>query len=118
MSKTIEQITDLIGEQISAVAFVCDYVEFHFNGPIIRSEAKPCIKVFGTEFAFPENGSRDALCRVIGSTVHSINLEENHFCELTTSNGCKIIIPLDTKALPGGESMHFVPKIGGPIQVW
>jgi hypothetical protein len=30
---------DLVGRGISAVAFACDGVEFHFDGPILRSRS-------------------------------------------------------------------------------
>ena len=31
----------LIGEQLSAVSFVQDYVEFHFDGPVLRALTNP-----------------------------------------------------------------------------
>jgi hypothetical protein len=120
MRKPVIEIQQLVGEQISTVAFVCDYVEFHFSGPILRSLSNPRVSVQGAEYRFPESGSRDALCRVIGSTVQALKLDENRVLELTTSNGCRITIPLDTENLRRGESeaMHFVPELNGPIQVW
>jgi len=118
MRKSITEVHDLVGEEISAVAFVRDYVEFHFDGPILRSESNPRVIVQGVEYHFPEPGSRDALCRVIDSTVRAIDLEDDRQLELTTSNDCRVIIPLDAASLRGGEAMHFVPKPGGPMQVW
>ena len=118
MRKPVTEVQGLVGEEISAVAFVCDYVEFHFSGPILRSLSHPTIAGKGTEHRFPESGSRDALCGVIGSTVRAVKLEEHRALELTTNNDCRITIPLDIENLPGGEAMHFVPELNGPIQVW
>lgn len=117
MSKDVREISDLIGEEVSAVSFVRDYVEFHFDGPILRSLSNPTALVDGVEYRFPGPGARDALCRAIGSTVRALQLEEDRDLRLTTDI-CEITIPLDEKHLRGPEAMHFVPKWNGPIQVW
>ncbi len=118
MIKNVREISDLIGEEISAVCFVRDYVEFHFDGPILRSLSNPILCHDGAEYRFPEASSRDALCKLIGKTIHHINLQENLALKITTSDNLELIISLDV--LSGGESevMHFVPQINGPIQVW
>lgn len=118
MSKDIRELSDLVGEEISAVCFVRDYVEFHFDGSILRSLSNPSVFVHGTKHRFPEAGSRDALCRVIGSAVRAVNLEEQRALKVTTTDDCEITIPLDAKNLRGPEAMHFVPQLNGPIQVW
>ena len=117
MNRKIEEISDLVGEEISTVAFVRDYVEFHFDGPILRSIANPFVSVDGKEYRFPNSGSRDALCQMIGSTVQAVRVEKDHICELTTSNNCRITIPLDVANLRGGEAMHFISE-ADDIQVW
>ncbi|WP_218080305.1 hypothetical protein [Anthocerotibacter panamensis] len=118
MSKDIRELSDLVGEEISAVCFVRDYVEFHFDGSIVRSLSNPSVFVDGRQHRFPEPSSRDALCRVIGSTVRAVNLEEQRALKVTTADDCEITIPLDAKNLRGAEAMHFVPQLNGPIQVW
>jgi hypothetical protein len=118
MSKDIRELSDLVGEEISAVCFVRDYVEFHFDGSVLRSLSNPSAFVDGTEHRFPSPGSRDALCRMIGSTVRALKLQDHRALEVTTTGDCKITIPLDAKTLRGPEAMHFVPKWNGPIQVW
>ena len=115
--KIINKIEDLMGEEISAVSFVRDYVEFHFDGPVLRSVSDPVVIANAIAYRFPEPSSRDALCGVIGSTVRTLKLEEHRALELTTNNNCKIIIPLDDESLQSGEAMHFIPP-GGGIQVW
>ena len=37
----VQRIGDLVGEELSEVAFVRDYVEFHFDGPVLRALADP-----------------------------------------------------------------------------
>ena len=118
MMKNNRELSDLVGEEISAVCFVRDYVEFHFDGSILRSLSNPSVSVDGGRHRFPEPRSRDALCRVIGSTVREVKLEEGHALTLTTTNDLEITIPLDAENLRGPEAMHFVPQLNGPIQVW
>lgn len=38
-------IEGLIGEELNVVSFVMDYVEFHFNGPVLRALTKPTVEV-------------------------------------------------------------------------
>jgi hypothetical protein len=95
-------LKDLIGREISAVAFVRDYVEFHFDGPILRSRADPQVAVGEAVYCFPKPGSRDALCLVIGTTVRSLNLEDSRHLEFTTSSGCRVRLPLGA-----GGVLHF-----------
>jgi hypothetical protein len=118
MSKDVQELRDLVGEEISAVCFVRDYVEFHFDGPVLRSLTNPTVVDHGVRHLFPESGSRDALCRLIGSTVRAIGVEEERVLTLTTVDEREIRIPLDAKNRRGPEAMHFVPQLDGPIQVW
>jgi hypothetical protein len=116
--KTIIHVEDLVDEEISAIAFVRDYVEFHFDGPILRSIANPFIIITGTKYHFPETGSRDALCRLIGSTITEFNLAEGQALQFKTSNECEVTIPLDHASKRGGDAMHFVPGSLEPVQFW
>jgi hypothetical protein len=95
-------LKDLIGREISAVAFVRDYVEFHFDGPILRSRADPQVAVGEAVYCFPKPGSRDALCLVIGTTVRSLNSDDSRHLEFTTSSGCRVRLPLGA-----GGVLHF-----------
>ncbi len=93
---------DLIGREISAVVFVRDYVEFHFDGPILRSRADPQVAIGEAVYCFPKPGSRDALCLVIGTTVRSLNSDDSRHLEFTTSSGCRVRLPLGA-----GGVLHF-----------
>ena len=95
-------MTDLLGREISAVAFGRDCVDFHFDGPILRSRADPQVAVGEAVYCFPKPGSRDALCLVIGATVRSLNLDDSRHLEFTTSNGCRVRLPLGA-----GGVLHF-----------
>ena len=113
-----KSVQDLVGEQISAVCFVMDYVEIHFNGMILRCVADPLVWVDGRDFMFPGEGSRDALCSLINNEVSRIELVEGSHCKLGTDRGHLLTVPLDENSKRGHESMHFLPYMDGPLQVW
>ena len=93
---------DLVGREVSAVAFARGSVEFHFDGPVLRSRSDPQVVVGEALYHFPKPGSRDALCLVLGATVRSLSLDESRHLEFTTSNGCRVRLPLGA-----GGMLHF-----------
>jgi hypothetical protein len=97
-------VGELLGQEIAGVAFGRDGIEFRFATAVVRSAGNPCIVVGQSTYCFPKAGSRDALCLVIGSTVETADLVEGRHFEFTTSNGCRVRIPLK----PGtGEAQLF-----------
>ena len=91
---TATRIPELIGQQMSAVAFVQDYVELHFDGKILRALANPMVTVGGASFKFPGPGSRDALCALIGRTVVNVVVHEGDRIDLQFDGGALVRIPL------------------------
>ena len=92
----------MVGREISAVTFARDGVEFHYDGPVLRSLADPRVAIGEAVYCFPKPGSRDALCLVIGATVQSLSLDEARHLEFTTSNGCQVRLPVRA-----GGVLHF-----------
>jgi hypothetical protein len=117
-NKTILNLSDLVGEEISAVSFVQNYVEFHFNGPVLRSVANPKAITANSTIQFPEIGSREVLCQFIGQTVRIIELKENDSLTIVTNDNYTLIIPLDPEHSRGHENMHFKPNDSQPQQIW
>lgn len=87
-------VGELLGQEITGVAFGRDGIEFRFATAVVRSIANPSIVIGQSTYCFPKAGSRDALCLVIGSTVETAEISEGRHLELTTSNGCRVRIPL------------------------
>jgi hypothetical protein len=98
----LKEPADLVGREISAVAFARDCVEFHFDGPVLRSRADPQVTVGEAVYHFPKPGSRDAICLVIGATVQSLSVDESRHLEFATSNGCRVRLPFGA-----GGLLHF-----------
>lgn len=111
-------LSRLVGESLSAVSFVRDYVEFHFDGPVLRALTHPVARAGKLQWRFPEPGSRDGLCQLIGSIVEAIRLEENTGIEIVFLTGESLTIPFGVSAEAGGESVHFISAPGQPMSVW
>lgn len=101
--------TSLIGEELAIVAFVMDYVEFHFNGPRIRALTNPIVRTCKSEVQFPSPGSRDALCSLIGQEVRDAALQDEHSLTLSFMSGEQLVIPLDAGSHIGPEALHWHP---------
>jgi len=98
----------LIGKELNTVAFVMDYVEFHFNGPRIRALTNPIVRTPKGTFQFPFQGSRDELCSLIGHVVRDIVLRDGHSLEISFSSNT-LTVPLDPKSYLGSEALHWHP---------
>lgn len=111
------QIEDLAGETVSSISFVMDYFEIIFNNAILRCLGEVEVSGGNKRTRFPEIGSRDHLCELIGKEVDRIDLKDGQYCKLYTTDGWMVSINLkESKNNP--EAMHFVPEKKGPIQVW
>jgi len=73
----------------------------------------PIIERDGRVFIFPNEGSRDALCFLIGSTVLEVVTSEKEIALMTSVGAVRI--PINTE---GRESAHFVIGDGAPVEVW
>lgn len=59
----------LLGWELSTVAFVRDYVELHFDGPVWRCFSWPRLDAERGSLAIGDAGYRDGLCALIGHEV-------------------------------------------------
>lgn len=112
------RIPELNGQSVSAVAFVQDYVEFHFDGRILRSLSEPVLVVGRVSWTFPAVGARDAFCTLIGKAVTGVHVLEGDRIELTFGAGALLVIPLSVSSGANGEAAHYVPEENGPVEIW
>ena len=99
----------LAGEELNIVAFVMDYVEFHFNGPRVRALTNPIVRTSKGDLQFPSPGSRDALCSLIGQEVRDAVLRDEHSLSFSFASGTQLVIPLDPGSYLGPEALHWHP---------
>lgn len=115
---TASTLDALIGEELGGIHFVRDYVEFYFDGPVVRALSNPIVLLGGRRVAFPDAGSRDALCSLIGQPLVAVALKDEVELRLEFANHAVVTISLDSEHAAGPECMHFVPGRGAPIEVW
>ena len=119
MTANRRHIESLVGEELSAVSFVRDYVEFHFDGPVLRALTNPIVCDAKAQHRFPDPGSRDALCGLIDSVVSQVTVEPGFAIELRFVRNTVLSIPLDDAARRGPEAAHFMGElIHSPLDVW
>src|SRR6478672_3817477 len=88
-----------------------DYVEFHFNGPVLRAISHPTVKTPSGRYQFPYAGSRDALCSLITREVVSVALVEAVRISLALTGGFELAIPLDEASRRCPEAAHFQSEL-------
>ncbi len=113
MSKTFEEALQLlIGEQLSSVEFVQDYVQLRFNGPCLTvySVAHE-IKTNGLSVAWGESGYRDALCNLITHKVREINFTVSESLSLPFDEGSVWSLSLCDSDYVGPEALMFTDEM-------
>ena len=114
----MKELEDMIGEEVNGVCFVMDYVEFHFNGPILRALSTTTLSGPTGSWSFPGPGSRDALCSTIGSVVTDVEIVDGVEIRLVLDNSEALTVDLRESARSSPEAAHFVPGTNQPIRVW
>jgi hypothetical protein len=108
---TTAELEELAGSELSAICFVRDYVELHFDGPVLRIFSSPIVVEGDTRYEFPQDGSRDALCRLIGRVVESA-VDQPDQLVIRCAADSVIEVPKASRDA-GPEIAHFVPTREG-----
>jgi hypothetical protein len=118
MTEELPRLEAVVGEQLNAVTFVMDYVQFHFNGPGLTALNHPVVEFRGVHTQFPGPGSRDALCSLIEQSVESVEQREGVHIKLIFRSGHRLIIPLDPGSYIGPEGATFSDPAKPGLLVW
>jgi hypothetical protein len=97
----------LIGEQLSAVTFVQDYLQLHFDGPRLTVFSHPVVRVGGKTFHWGKPGFRDALCNNIAKKVTAAQVAYGDSIVIRFADGSTIKISLKDEDYSGGEAVNF-----------
>jgi hypothetical protein len=109
----------LVGEPVSGIGFIMDYVELQFNGSYLRCLEPPTITLPGADtITFPAAGSRDALCALIERTLQGIRAEDDGELFATFSNGATLQVNLAHASRRSPEAIHFHDQATGETQFW
>jgi hypothetical protein len=103
----------LIGEQLSAVTFVQDYLQLHFDGPRLTVFSHPVIRFGDRTFYGGKPGFRDALCNNITKKVTEVRVAYGEIISIRFADDATINIPLQEAGSLDGESVNF--DAGGDV---
>ena len=81
----------------------------HFDGSILRALTPISVVIKQRRFVFPEAGSRDALCELIGRRAIVIVICDEDSIRLAFDDASTVLIPLGEEFRSSPEAAHFVP---------
>jgi hypothetical protein len=85
----------LIGEKLSSVIFVMDYLQIDFDGNRFTFNIWPEITVDRIDYRFGDQFYRDKLCSLIAKIVSETILIENDKMEIKFDDSNKLYLSLD-----------------------
>ena len=93
VSPTTMPFPNLVGRRLASVRFLGHTIELDFGGVIVGITGSPSIRCGPQLFRYPEAGSRDALCSLIGTRVSRMRPAAGDRMELSLDSGCELAIP-------------------------
>jgi len=96
----------LVGEQLSSVEFVADYVQLWFNGPCLTAHTPPTVSSDGNNLAWGDLRYRDALCEQIGRSVERTLVDAEQVA-IVFDNGASVSISLREEDYRSSEALEF-----------
>ena len=106
----MKELQCLIGEQLSAVVFVQDYVQLQFDGYQLTTYTTPLVETLPNEWmAYEQDQYKNGLCRFITCLVEHVVSEPGRI--LIAFRGCseRISLPLHE----GEDNVYFTDHGGG-----
>jgi hypothetical protein len=92
-------LPDLSGRSITAVKFLAGSIVVELGITRLELTGNPLIVCGSQRTRFPDGGSRDALCSLIGDKVESMRAPSPERVEIHFMSGCELIIPRNAVAV-------------------
>lgn len=83
---------DLTGRRVSSVRFSIRAMEIDFGGVVLEVSGNPIVTAGAKRFRYPESGSRDALCALIGTRVERMRFTPGDRTEIRFETGWELAI--------------------------
>ena len=106
------------GRLLSAVAFVQDYVQLQFDGPLITLLEWPEVHINGLVVVSGKPGYRDALCTLIGKVVESAFVRPGDQLRITFTGAAPIFVVLRLMPCVNEETVIFTNGNSEQWGVW
>ena len=106
------EVEDLVGQELTSVEFVQDYLQLKFDGPVLTFYEWPDVFREEGSYAFGEPEYRNVLCDLINAGVTAASLVEGEAIEVQFENGVSIRTSLrleDISSLEAGSLVSGEP---------
>jgi hypothetical protein len=97
----------IIGEQLSSVTFVQDYLQLNFDGPCLTAYTWPVVEIAGLCYHWGEQDYRNQLCERIARIVLSVSVTEGDAIRIGLDDGAIIMVSLHDEDYEGPEAAMF-----------
>ncbi len=99
ISSNAAQFPEVTGRRVASVRFLSRSVEVDFGGVVVGIPGSPIVNAGPRRFRYPETGSRDALCSLIGARVEMMRSAAGDRTELKFDTGWELVIPRSSSAV-------------------
>src|SRR5258707_12619495 len=111
----IEPSQQIVGEQLSGVTFVMDYLQLQFNPPpTINAYTPVTVSSGGRTCVSGDDQFRNWLCEQITKIVKSVIIRSDEAFLITFEDGSVVSISLKPSDYVGPEALEFI----GRNKVW
>jgi hypothetical protein len=97
----------IVGEKLSAITFVLDYWQLHFDGPTINALSRVEVCAHGVVLRDGRDQFRNLICGQIGKVVAGVALVQPEAFTITFEDRSLIKISVKWEDYPGPEAMIF-----------
>jgi hypothetical protein len=87
-----EPFPDLTGRRVSSIKFQLRSIEIDFGGLVVEVSGNPIVTAGPKRFRYPESGSRDAVCALIGARVERMRFTQGDRTEIRFDTGWELAI--------------------------
>lgn len=87
-----EPFPDLTGRRVSSVRFLVRAMEIDFGGLVVEVSGNPIVTAGSKRFRYPDTGSRDAICALIGTRVERMRFTQGDRSEIRFDTGWELAI--------------------------
>lgn len=104
--ESVTPFQELVGEQLSAVTFVQDYLQLWFDGPGINVTIPLTVHSGALSVTSWQPGFRDAICGQIAKLVKSIIYRDADALEIHFEDGSRVSISLRPEDYSSPEGIY------------
>ena len=97
----------IVGESLSSVTFVQDYVQLRFDGPSFSFFTSVCVRIADRVWRPEDCGWRDSLCGRITHAVRAVWRDDSQMC-IDFDDDSSICISLRDEDYRGPEAVNYI----------